>query len=177
MPADFLSRNVSSISPSLSLSTIKVAQLQDPQLSKIISYLKTGKLPLSKPDRVLIAKYASRCFLDNDVLWIRFLRPEIGLRSVICLPTSLRPQAINLMHTSWYGGHSGTLKTTERLLLYYYWPNIHQDVQKQLSTCERCQRRAINPRIPSATLQPLPLLSEPNQRNSRGPFWSPPHIW
>jgi transposase InsO family protein len=68
------------------------------------------------------------------------------------------------MHSSWYGGHSGILKTTERLLLYYYWPNIHNDVKTYLARCEHCQKRQINPKIPTAQLQPLPLLSKPNQR-------------
>jgi len=164
MPADFLSRNVCSLTPELSLSNIARLQANDPQLGKIIRYLEKGVVGTAKADRQLISKYGSRCFLDKGVLWIRFLRPEIGLRSVICLPTELRPTAINHMHSSWYGGHAGVLKTTERLLLYYYWPGIHQDVQQFLKGCERCEKRNANPRIPQAHLQPLPLLSAPNQR-------------
>ena len=164
MPADFLSRNICSLTPDLSLENIGRLQKLDTQLSVIINYLKSGNIPKSVNDRQLIAKYGSRCFLDKDVLWIRFLKPEIGLRSVICLPTPLRQTAIDHMHSSWYGGHSGTLKTVERLLLYYYWPGIHNDVQTHLSQCERCQKRQTNPKIPNAQLQPLPLLSEPNQR-------------
>jgi len=164
MPADFLSRNICSLSPELSLENVGRLQKQDIQLSVIINYLRNGTLPKSNADRQLIAKYGSRCFLDNDVLWIRFYRPEIGSRSVICLPTSLRKAAIEHMHSSWYGGHAGTLKTVERLLLYYYWPNINNEVQQHLSQCERCQKRQTTPKIPNAHLQPLPLLSEPNQR-------------
>ncbi len=164
MPADFLSRNICSLSPELSLENIGRLQKQDIQLSVVVNYLKHGTLPRSSADRQLIAKYGSRCFLDNDVLWIRFYRPEIGSRSVICLPSALRNAAIEHMHSSWYGGHAGTLKTVERLLLYYYWPNINNDVQQHLSQCERCQKRQTTPKIPNAHLQPLPLLSEPNQR-------------
>lgn len=164
MPADFLSRNINALSPELSLENICRLQNADAQLSVIINYFKSGKLPQSAGDRRLIVKYSSRCFLDNDVLWIRFYRPEIGSRSVICLPESLHATAIEHMHSSWYGGHCGTMKTTERLLLYFYWPNIHNDVKAYLANCERCQKRQTNPKIPTAQLQPLPLLSDPNQR-------------
>jgi putative transposase len=164
MPADFLSRNINSLSPELSLQNICRLQNSDTQLRPIIQYLKSGNLPSTKADRQLIAKYASRCFLENDVLWIRFHRPEIGSRSIICLPRELHKTAIEYMHSSWYGGHCGALKTVERILLYFYWPNIHNDVKTHISQCERCQKRQTNPKIPSAQLQPLPLMSEPNQR-------------
>ena len=164
MPADFLSRNICSLIPELSLENISRLQKLDPQLKTVINYVEKGIIPNSSSDRQLIAKYGSRCFLDKGVLWIRFHRPEIGSRAVICLPTPLRKPAIEHMHSSWYGGHAGTLKTVERLLLYYYWPNIHNEVQSHLSECERCQKRQTAPSIPSAKLQPLPLLSEPNQR-------------
>ncbi|MBM3917836.1 MAG: DDE-type integrase/transposase/recombinase, partial [Sphingomonadales bacterium] len=164
MPADYLSRNIASLTDNLSHDKISRLQNEDPHLSKLIKYLQTGVIPQSSEDKQLITRYGARCFLDKNVLWIRHVRPEVGNRSLICLPASLRQEAISLMHTSWYGGHAGTLKTTERLLLYFYWPNMHHDVQLALKDCEKCQKRNTNPKVPTAYLQPLPLLSEPNQR-------------
>lgn len=71
MPGDFLSCNVCALTPELSLENIGHQQ-QDPQLSTIICYLKTGSVPHSKVDRQLIARHGSQCFLDNDVLQIHF---------------------------------------------------------------------------------------------------------
>jgi hypothetical protein len=102
MPADFLSCNINSLSPELPLANICRLQNSDTQLRPIINYLKSGNLPATKADRQLIA---SRCFLENNILWIRFHRPEIGSWSVICLTTELRKTAIEHMHSSWYGGH------------------------------------------------------------------------
>jgi len=113
MPADYLSHNIASLTDNLSHDKISRLQNEDPHLSKLIKYLQTSVILQSSDDKQLITCYGARCFLDKNVLWIRHLRPEVGKRSLICLSASLRPEAISLMHTSWYGGHVGTLKTTE----------------------------------------------------------------
>jgi len=164
MPADFLSRNISSLTDDLSPDKIGLEQRKDDQLVKLIDYLEKGQLPNNVNDKKLIANYGARCFIKDGILWIRFARPEIGCRSLICLPSTLRQQAINHMHSSWFGGHAGILKTTERLLLYYYWPGLNTDVHEALKNCEKCQKTNTNPKIPTAMVQPLPLLTEPNQR-------------
>jgi len=86
----------------------------------------------------------------------KMTRPEIGCRSLICLPTTFRQKAINHMHSSWFEGHAGILKTTERLLLYYYWPGLNTDIHEAFKNCEKCQKTNTNPKISTAMV--------PNQR-------------
>jgi hypothetical protein len=76
MPADYLSRNVLSISDDID--NISVQQGKDDQLSCIINFLKTGKIPTTKEGKILITRYANRCFLEDDLLWIRVFDPVIG---------------------------------------------------------------------------------------------------
>jgi len=164
MPADFLSQNISSLTDDLSPDKIGQEQRKDDRLIKLRDYLERGQLPKEANDKKLIVKYGARCFIKGGILWIRFVRPEIACHSLICLPTFLRQKAINHMHSSWFGSHAGTLKTTERLLLYYYWPGLNTDLQEVMKSCEKCQKTDTNPKIPTARVQPLPLLTEPNQR-------------
>jgi len=76
----------------------------------------------------------------------------------------MRLDVITKFHTEFFGGHKGALKLTQRLQLYYYWPNMKEDVQQVVDACETCQKHKTQPSIPPAVLQSLPILTQPNQR-------------
>jgi len=76
----------------------------------------------------------------------------------------MRLDVITKFHTEFFGGHEGALKLTQRLQLYYYWPNMKEEIQRVVDACETCQKRKTQPSIPSAELQLLPVLTQPNQR-------------
>ena len=164
MPADYLSRNISAINEFLPDTDIAAAQKTDHQLNALRDYLKHGTIPPDKQLRKTITRYASKCFIENDLLWIRLFQPEIGTRALICVPGSLRDQLVLQFHNSWYGGHEGVHKTIQRLQLYYFWPNMQTDVNNIIKACDVCQKRRTCPTLPPSNLQPLPLLSQPNQR-------------
>jgi hypothetical protein len=161
MPADYLSRNILAISDD----TLMLQQQQetDEQLSVIIQFLKFGKIPPTKEGKKLVTRYASRCYLEHDLLYIRFFDPTVGHRSLICVPNNMKEKLCQQYHTSWYGGHGGTLKTKQRLLTRYFWPNMEKDIEKEITNCHQCQIRNKDTK-PKAMLKPLPLLSRPNQR-------------
>ena len=161
MPADYLSRNVLAISEELE--HLQTEQINDPQLSIIIDYLRTGKIPTSIEGRKLITRYGNRCFMESDLLWIRFFDEQIGHRSLICVPKSLVAQICTKYHGSWYGGHGGINKVKQRLLTRYFWPNMDKDISDVISKCHKCQVRNKD-NNPKAPLKPLPTLSLPNQR-------------
>jgi hypothetical protein len=160
MPADYLSRKILSINDDLD--NIGLQQEKDEQLSTIISFLKTGKLPKNKEGKILITKNTNRCFLEDDLLWIRFFNPIIGHRSLICMPKAMVPKLCAQYHQSWYG-HEGTIKMKQRLLSKYFWPNMEKDIQQKIDNCHQCQVRKKDEK-PKALLKPLPVTSLPNQR-------------
>ena len=164
MPADYLSRNISSINDMIPDGAIATAQQGDPQLKAILAYLKHGTIPPDLHLKQTITRYAHKCFIENDILWIRLFQPETGSRALICVPASLRDQLITQFHSSWYGGHEGVHKTIQRLQLYYFWPSMQTDVNNVIKACETCQKRRTIPKTPPTNLQPLPTLTAPNQR-------------
>lgn len=161
MPADYLSRNILSLQDDLD--RICQEQRNDPQLGIIITYLEQGKMPINKEGKILITKYANRCFLENDLLWIRFFDPIVGHRSLICAPKSMVPLLCHKYHQSWHGGHEGVNKTKHRLLCRYFWPNMEKDITNEVVNCHQCQLRKKD-NHPKAFLRPLPSLTTPNQR-------------
>lgn len=161
MPADYLSRNVLAITDDID--NICQQQIADPQLSLIINYLKTGDLPINKEGRTLITKYATRCYLEDDILWIRFFDPIVGHRSLICVPKSMVNRLCSQYHKSWYGGHEGLIKMKQRLLQRYFWPHMEKDLQQEIDNCHQCQVRKKDEKH-RAPLHPLPITSQPNQR-------------
>ena len=164
MPADYLSRNLASIHDLIPDGVVATAQQGDPSLKAILAYLKHGTVPPDKTERHLITRYAHKCFIDKDLLWIRLYDQNLGTRSLIMVPDSLRHRLISQFHNSWFGGHEGIHKTIQRMQLYYFWPNMQTDVANIIKSCERCQKRTTIPATPPSTLQPLPILSDPNQR-------------
>ena len=161
MPADYLSRNILAITDDLS--NIQQEQENDPQLSVIIKFLRQNTLPTTKEEKSLVTKYAHRCYLEDDLLWIRCFNQNLGHRSLICVPKTLRSILCHRYHASMYAGHGGTAKTKERLLTRYFWPNMDKDIETEVKSCHQCQVRAKDDSN-KAPLQPLPLLTEPNQR-------------
>jgi len=164
MPADYLSRNISSLDLPINAPDIIKEQQDDPQLSVILHFLKTGTIPPDKESRTLITKYGTKCFIENNTLLIRLYHPQYGHKSLVCLPTSMRLDVITKFHTEFFGGHEGALKLTQRLQLYYYWPNMKEEIQRVVDACETSQKRKTQPSIPPAKLQSLPILTQPNQR-------------
>ncbi|GJY74338.1 transposon Tf2-1 polyprotein isoform X1 [Tanacetum coccineum] len=55
------------------------------------------------------------------------------------------------------GGHSGVLKTYQRMAAKVYWVGIRKDVAKMVSECKICQRYKYSTMVPKGLLQPLKL--------------------
>jgi len=80
-------------------------QQQDPQLSVILQFLKTGTIPPDKESRTLITKYGTKCYIKNNTMLIRLYHPQYGHKSLVCLPASMRLDVITKFHTEFFGGH------------------------------------------------------------------------
>ncbi|GJZ35092.1 putative mitochondrial protein, partial [Tanacetum coccineum] len=111
---------------------------QDSEVTLIKNHIFHGKKGLEdfnvEGDRLL---YQGRLFLPRTFKWILLLFQEF--------------------HSSVIGGHSGVLKTYQRMAAKVYWVGIRKDVAKMVSECEICQRYKYSTMVPEGLLQPLEL--------------------
>ncbi|KAI5637052.1 retrotransposon gag protein domain-containing protein [Phthorimaea operculella] len=80
--------------------------------------------------------------LNNALYRLTKNKHESGLLSEFSwkevVPCELREQVINENHAEPTAGHLGIFKTYNRLALRYFWPGMHKDVVKFVSTCSKC---------------------------------------
>jgi hypothetical protein len=69
-----------------------------------------------------------------------------------------------MFHNSWFGGQKGIHKTIQQIQLYYFWPNMQQDITEVIKACEKCQKRHSTPYLRPSESTPLTTLSAPNQQ-------------
>jgi transposase InsO family protein len=161
MPADFLSRNaVDAIG--LDLKSYSLEQDKDEFLRALRLYLLNRNLPENENLARLVLRTADDCFVQNGVVWKR-LDKQHNFRPVMLVPPHLKDQIISEAHGQELSGHFGILKTKEKILDSYFWPNMESDISDHLRRCRRCQMTKPN-RNPPQLLTPLPQCTEPNQR-------------
>lgn len=78
------------------------------------------------------------------------------------LPSNLIhiPVILRECHDSLLGGHSGVLKTLQRIRATFYWPKMRKRVQEYVAECEIFQTHKYSTRVPAVLLQPIDI---PNQ--------------
>ena len=153
---------------------LRVQKLQekDPDLSPIISALKTGQRP---PHSDIVSKSpAVRYYwsiwnslsLQNGCLYREFYRQDgTGSHLQFLVPKSIRSEILAQMHNSVISGHFGRKKTIEKLLQRFYWYNVREDVHMWLLKCDICASTKSPYRAPRAPMgrmqvgEPLDRLS------------------
>lgn len=114
--------------------------LADPFLSKVVADLEMG-------ERV------SEFSLDHGRLLFRG-------RVVLSATSTLIPQFLTEYHCSLVGGHSGELRTYQRLRNDVYWVGMKSHVREFVRACEVCQRNKHMAMSPGGLLQPLALPTQ-----------------
>lgn len=80
-------------------------------------------------------------YLHNDVLMRKSRSPENNIEDEIhqgIIPLGYRATILSIAHYA-IGGHLGVKKTLDRILEYFCWPGIMNDVRKYCRSCKICQ--------------------------------------
>ena len=168
--ADALSRRPYTIpSPSLSaydapgVQTPRVRELQrrDQDLSDLITYFETSKLPDHNGTARSVLLTVDDYFLNEDGLLFHLWTPQGRRRATtyqqLVIPTALRYELLVWAHDDPTGGHFGTVKTYEKLRTRYYWRKMFSDVNHWCRSCCDCAMRKSPRNRHKAPLLPIPV--------------------
>jgi hypothetical protein len=125
----FYVRQIASVPGVVTANHIAEATLADPDLSRVLKYVKTG-WPDRIPERLTTyARKATELAVQgNVILW--------GRRVVI--PQQLRKQVLEELH----GSHAGMVRMKSVARMYCYWPNIDTDIEELCRACSQCNLNA-----------------------------------
>ncbi|GBN95052.1 Retrovirus-related Pol polyprotein from transposon 17.6 [Araneus ventricosus] len=97
--------------------------------------------------------------VKNGVL-VRKKINKLGVEEyAIVVPETLREQIKTMCHEG-TSGHLGVLKTKDRLLRHFFWPNCYKDIEEFVKTCDPCQRVGKTTDKKKAPLVAVPIISE-----------------
>jgi len=69
----------------------------------------------------------------------------------------LRDEILSNNHNPPNVGHPGQHRIMELTKRNYWWPGIHNDVQKYVQGCQKCQQNKVQHMKKAAPLHPLPI--------------------
>jgi len=137
------------------------AQNEDEILKEIRIYLKTNKMnpELSVADKKKVIHAARNAFEMEDGLLVRYCNPLKMLEFLdaynferVMIPLKLQQSILRRMHDDTLSGHLGVAATFDRCQQRFYWPNMHNDVEKYVRTCHACQTSAFNQLKPTGLM-------------------------
>lgn len=97
---------------------------------------------------------------DPKVSSYQFQRGILLFKNRLVVPTTANAFIRRLLeefHSSPVGGHSGFLKTFQRVRRQFFWHNMKKDIQSFIRLCDVCQRAKSSQTSPAGLLQPLPI--------------------
>lgn len=109
------------------IENIKNETNKDPDLLKIIDYIKNG-WPLGKKLNINLKPY----FIIRDNL--SFSDGLLFFKEKIIIPKCLQAEMLKKLHTT----HLGREKTKYRACTIFYWPNMSQYIDNFISNCRSC---------------------------------------
>ena len=105
-------------------------------------------------------------FEERDgFLFRHYTRKEDGssLQQLV-VPTKFRKEVLRLGHESVLAGHLGIKKTTDRILMSFFWPGVFGDIRRYCQSCDVCQRTVGKGTVQRAPVQPMPLVHTPFEK-------------
>ncbi len=145
--------------------------------------METKQLPSKIEDAKEMQKAQSRYFLYKDLICckpeftLQLLKNKLEHRqcpTLVVVPTALQGVILNCYHNEPVGGgHLGTQRTHDKIILKYYWPTLYKDVETFCKTCEGCATKRDPIPKTRMPLHPIPAPTCPFQLLSidiLGPF-------
>nr|CAN81727.1 hypothetical protein VITISV_017319 [Vitis vinifera] len=142
-----------SVAESSTCNTIEASQVDGQEwMNGITEYIRTGTLPgdLKQAHKVRVQ---AACFtLIGGHLYKRsFTGPYLR-----CLGHSEAQYVLAELHEGICGNHSGGRSLAHRAHSQgYYWPTMKKDAAAYVKNCDKCQKHAPIPHMPSATLKSI----------------------
>ncbi|XP_059599036.1 uncharacterized protein LOC132255189 [Vitis vinifera] len=142
-----------SVAEASTCNTIEAKQADGQEWTNdIIGYLRTGTLPEDTKQTHKIRVQAARFTLIGGHLYKRsFTGPYL-----LCLNHSEALYVLAELHEGVCGNHSRGRSLAYRAHSQgYYWPTMKKDAAAYVKKCDKCQRHAPVPHVPSETLKPI----------------------
>lgn len=127
--------------PSLTPTDLRNLQLEDPVLSKVLSFIESGVKPSSncirkEPPKIRkVLRQWDKLKLINGILY-RFIETNEGESQQLLLPEKLIPIVLKCLHDQ--TGHQGAERTLSLVRARCFWPNMNTDTVNYCEKCERC---------------------------------------
>jgi hypothetical protein len=147
------------------MSALLSKQLDDPDISPIIKWLRDGKRPFgdivcsASPTTRHYWNYWNSLVLKNGVLFRKFLKRD-GTETYyhqFLVPRSMRSEILQQNHNALLAGHLGKRKTEEKILRNFYWFGLRDDVGIWISQCDSCASIKPPHKTPRAPLGTMPV--------------------
>ncbi len=142
-----LSTSLTAISPS----EFETAAASCPELTSVRRQIEKGWLSSIKAVHTDLQPYyhvRNELSVKNNVIF---------RDTCLIVPVTLRHSVIALVHES----HQGIVQTKQRLCELYWFPGMDKVIQKQVSSCELCQKLDKSAQTVTAPLQPVPFPDVP----------------
>jgi RNase H-like domain found in reverse transcriptase/Reverse transcriptase (RNA-dependent DNA polymerase)/Integrase zinc binding domain/Chromo (CHRromatin Organisation MOdifier) domain/gag-polyprotein putative aspartyl protease len=134
----------STISSSEILEEIRQTTNEDPCFGQIMEALENGK-----EEKTAWIRHFS---MKDNLLWYDGER--------LCVPQQMRARLIYENHDTPIAGHAGGERTYAKMQTHLYWPKMHKDIKRYISSCDTCQRNKASQLMKAGLLQPLPIPTE-----------------
>lgn len=134
--------------PKLKVDELRLEQLKDPDVAKIISSFENPDV-----DATEFKRWTERGYImDNGVLY-RFV-PELDEEQAqLVVPKGQIPRILEEYHDSPLSGHYGIERTYQRIAARYFWPGMRRTIADHVAKCIDCQRYKASNLKPAGQLQ------------------------
>ena len=166
--ADILSRDIEGQYEINVGETIDIGreQRRDPEISAIIEFLETKKLPEDEKQARYIALRSDLFLIEDGVLYYVGISKKSKNEEVprhpkrIVIPVSLRKTVLEDCHDAPASGHMDFQRTLARVEAKYYWEGMFSEVKRYCESCEDCYRKKPSRNRKQGELESI-VVSEP----------------